>query len=75
MTEKLHAVHDNDFESLLDNLGLSRKLSSGKSKCKFCRETVTNDNLLALLPEDKEIKFVCDNCSDEMAIWQYNRGR
>ena len=54
------AVHDDDLTEFLDSLGVLSDVTSGRSRCKFCRGPVTLDNLAAVFPESGDIKFVCD---------------
>jgi len=54
------AVHDDNLAEFLEGLGVLSDVSKGKAKCKFCRQTVTLDNLVAVFPESGDIKFVCD---------------
>lgn len=58
--DSISAVHDDDLMEFLDGLGVLGNLQAGKAKCKFCRDTVTFDNLAAIFPESGDVKFVCD---------------
>ncbi len=55
----MKAVHDRHLDGYLASLGLATA-SGGLGKCKFCRESVTRDNLAALFPESGDLKLVCD---------------
>lgn len=56
----ISAVHDDDLVGFLDSLGVLPDVKYGKAKCKFCREVVSLDNLVAVFPESGDIKFLCD---------------
>ena len=58
---KLNAVHDNDLNKLLNNLGLMEKLYEGRLKCKFSGTIITFENLYSIFPESGDIKLVCDS--------------
>ena len=57
--EKINAIHDDDLEQYLENLGIFSKFQQGELKCKFCREPITFDNLHSLFPQSGDIKIVC----------------
>ncbi|MCK4395484.1 hypothetical protein KAW96_02695 [candidate division WOR-3 bacterium] len=58
--EKIKAVHDQDLEKFLENMGILKKIKRGEMKCKFCKATITLKNLHSLFPQSGDIKFVCD---------------
>jgi hypothetical protein len=62
MTTKstISAVHDDDLIGFLGGLGVLADVKYGKASCKFCRQSVTLENLIAVFPESGDIKFVCD---------------
>ena len=62
MTNKtpISAVHDDDLVQFLDGLGVLNDVKSGTAKCKFCRQSVNLENLVAVFPESGDIKFACD---------------
>ena len=62
MTPKssISAVHDDDLVQFLDGLGVLADVESGSAKCKFCRQSVDLENLVAVFPESGDVKFVCD---------------
>jgi hypothetical protein len=70
MTETLRAVHDDDLEQLLRELGLYYDIVYGKLKCAFCRTEVTLDNLHSIFPDSGAIKLCCDTpaCVDELLL-------
>jgi len=67
--EVIKAVHDQDVEKLFERLGILRKLKEGKLKCKFCKATITSENLHSLFPQSGAIKVVCDKieCVKELS--------
>jgi hypothetical protein len=56
----LSAVHDDDLVDFLDGLGVLGDIKNSRATCKFCRQSVSLENLVAVFPESGEIKFVCD---------------
>ncbi|MGH9516017.1 MAG: hypothetical protein ACRD3P_10115 [Terriglobales bacterium] len=56
----ISAVHDDDLTKFLAGLGVLSQVVNGEARCKFCRGTVTMENLVAVFPESGDIKFVCD---------------
>jgi hypothetical protein len=62
MTTKsiISAVHDDDLVGFLESLGVLSDVKRGEARCKFCREVISLDNLVAVFPESGDIKFVCD---------------
>ncbi len=66
--EQIHAVHDEDLVNYLDGLGLRRKFESGELKCKFCRQTITFQNLHSMFPESGSIKLVCESVECTMEL-------
>jgi len=67
----LKAVHDQDLEKLLSDLGILDVVRSGKRKCKFCENIITLDNIHAIFPESEDIKIVCNspNCIKKLSIF------
>jgi hypothetical protein len=62
MTAKatISAVHDDDLFGFLNGLGVLNDVKNGNATCKFCDQTVSLENLVAVFPEGGDIKFVCD---------------
>jgi len=62
MTTKsiISAVHDDDLVHFLEGIGVLAEVKSGRATCKFCRQSVDLNNLIAVFPESGDIKFVCD---------------
>ncbi|MGD0161400.1 MAG: hypothetical protein ABSB39_02935 [Candidatus Sulfotelmatobacter sp.] len=56
----ISAVHDDDLVHFLDGIGVLNDVKSGNANCKFCRQSVNLENLVAVFPESGDIKFVCD---------------
>jgi hypothetical protein len=67
----LHAVHDDDLKKLVENLGLLKDLQDGKIKCKFCRDTITFDNLNTMFSESGAIKVICNKPECEEKLTSY----
>lgn len=58
-TRPLRAVYDDDLDTLLDNLKLSRALNEGRLRCRVCGDPVSRDSLLALVPDVDAVTFIC----------------
>ena len=58
-TSPLRAVYDDDLDTLLDNLKISRDLEAGRLRCRVCGASVTRDNLLALVPDSGAVTLIC----------------
>jgi hypothetical protein len=57
--QRIKAVHDRDLEGLLESLGLAETVKAGHARCHFCGETLTLDNLQAILPIGDRIGLTC----------------
>jgi hypothetical protein len=57
--QPLRAVHDDDLEEVLADLGLLRKFAEGHLRCFFCGTTVGWENLHALFPLSGDVKASC----------------
>jgi len=62
-TSKIKAVHSDEFESFLKNLGILEDVKNGKYNCEVCRAKVDLSNIACVYPENKEVKFCCNNTS------------
>lgn len=58
---RLQAVHDDDLITLLTSLGKYDKVCAGQCSCHFCGQTITLENLGAIVPQNGEIAFSCDS--------------
>ncbi len=59
MAQNIKAVHDDDLNNLLENLGLLAKFNSGQIKCAFCGDVVNFGNLHSLFHHGGIIKMSC----------------
>ena len=57
----IKAVHDDDLKSLLSSLGYYEKVRNGECQCHFCLQTISMNNLGAILPLNGKIAFLCDS--------------
>lgn len=53
-------VYEDDLVPLLKNLGVYDDLIAGKLKCKATNETITLENLAAIVPENNILYFLTD---------------
>lgn len=58
---EVKAVHDQDLERLLTNLGILDKLVAGEVNCTVCGCQVDLDNLGTIFPDGDEVGVSCDN--------------
>lgn len=59
--ERIKAIHDDNLIALLKNLKLYDDIMARKIKCKFCKESISLDNLSAIIPDSGNIGFACDS--------------
>lgn len=57
--DKIHAIYDEELESLLKNLGLFHDFSAGLLHCSISRDVITWENLNAIYPDSGSIKVTC----------------
>jgi len=58
--KEMKAVHLRDLSNLLTKIEKKDDFDNGKIKCKFCKNTVTKENIYSLLNESGAIHFICD---------------
>ncbi len=56
-------VFDNDLEKYLRSLGVLEDIGSGRTTCRYCGDVISKNNLMAIVPEGSDIKFVCNKPS------------
>lgn len=73
--KKMKTVHERDLDNLLNKLSLTENFNSGKIKCKFCKDTITKDNIYSLVHESGAVNFVCDksSCISEFMLHMENK--
>jgi hypothetical protein len=73
--QNLNTVHEMDLQRLLGSLGISDDFQNGKILCKFCKKTITKDNIYSLFRESGSISFVCDepSCITQSLIYLEER--
>lgn len=72
--KQIDAVLESDLEKLLKGLGIYDELVSGNLKCAICGEKVTQDNIMAIYPENGEIKLACDKPACQKIIKEKTNG-
>jgi len=67
--DTIHAVYDEELESLLKSLGLFHDFTEGKLRCSICHDVITWDNLNAFYPDSGAVKVTCTRpeCMAELA--------
>jgi len=60
VTSTLNAVHDDELEAFLRNLGVAAAFRAGKLKCAFCGTVITFVNLYSVFADSGSVKFACD---------------
>ena len=58
--EKVSAVHEDDFRTYLDKLGILRDVELGDLDCSVCGNPLTTESIAALYPLSGAVKAVCD---------------
>jgi len=57
---EINAILGEDFDKLLERLGVWQDFNDGKYRCQFCGEQVGTKNVLIIFPlSDNEIGFIC----------------
>ncbi len=59
--EKIPALHENDVERLIIQLGLYDKIESGELSCSQCGKRININNIQCIYRDSDELKFCCDN--------------
>ena len=72
--ETISAIHDEKFETFLNSINVYGGVVQGKYKCKFCGTKVSLNNIYTIFPEEKTIKFVCDNTECVVKFGEYLNG-
>jgi len=73
--ENLKIIHEKNLRNYLEKVGVFGFVKKGKAKCEFCNEMVTLENIYALFPYLRQVKFVCEKptCIRQFSI--YIRGK
>jgi len=58
--EKMNAVHDDDLERFLGDIGMLRNIKSKKTRCKFCGDIISLESLQAIFPDSGTINMICN---------------
>jgi len=58
---KIPAIHGDDLNTVLNDLGVLDKLSSGDLLCTVCGATLTLDTIECFYMQGTELKFCCQN--------------
>lgn len=57
----LMAVHNDDLEKLLKSLNAYDDVKNGNYHCIYCGNTITLDNLDAIIPVNESVRFSCNS--------------
>ena len=69
--KEVSAVLGEEFNQLIDQLGIREEFADGKYRCKNCQQSISWDNVLLIFPLPKrEVGFLCRNpeCVVEYAV-------
>lgn len=55
----IKAVDDQDFPDFLRRIGVYEIIENGEAGCHICGDTLTVDQIEAVLPEDGKVIFIC----------------
>lgn len=58
--EKIPAIHERNLESILRELGLYEKISTGEMHCSICGVPLTIDTIGCLYMQEDDIKICCN---------------
>lgn len=61
MKSEIKTIHEEQLETLLENLKVLENIKAGKLKCKFTGTVITLENIHSLFPESGDIKFVSNS--------------
>jgi hypothetical protein len=72
----IYAIDDKNLVGVLEKLGIYQDVVAGRTRCHFCGNTVTVQNLGGLFKHEGQIRLVCNNirCLYE-AAWLTARRR
>ena len=59
--KKLNFVYDDDLEKTLKQLNVFDDFITGGTRCKFCGNIISKENLHSLFREFENIQFICDS--------------
>ena len=57
----MKAVAADDMTTLLQSLDVYDEILEGLHSCIFCEQAISEDNIGAIVPDNGEIKFCCNN--------------
>jgi hypothetical protein len=58
---RINAVLGEEFDKLLETLGVKEDFEAGKYCCNVCKDKVTADNVLLIFPlSENEVGFICN---------------
>lgn len=69
--KQLNAVYEKDLDNLLRKMGIKEDFDAGKIKCKFCKETISKENLHSILPQASAFNLICDKPECVIALAEY----
>ena len=58
--DKVHAIHEQDMETIVRELGLFEKIISGEILCSECGGKVNIDSIQFIYMQDEDIKICCN---------------
>ena len=73
--DKMRAIHSKDMEQYLKSLGVLDNVKAGKYKCEFCNNQITISGISCIYPENKQVKFCCNNAQCYEAIIKKRAGK
>jgi hypothetical protein len=57
---EINAIHENELEEFLENIGILEDIKKGKIKCNFCKQIVKLDNFYSVYPKNNRIYVCCE---------------
>lgn len=57
----IEVLHEKDLKQLLEELGKYNDFENDRLLCKFCKESVSMNNIYGIFIIENDIELVCDN--------------
>ena len=58
---RINAILGEEFDKLLETLGVMEDFKAGKYRCNVCKDKVTANNVLLVFPlSENEVGFICN---------------
>lgn len=68
---QVNAILGEEFEKLLETLGVKEDFEAGKYRCQVCKDKITAENVLLIFPlSENKVGFICNKpkCAAEYKL-------